>query len=436
MKILIWTQYFWPEHFHINEVATSLQEAGEEVTVLTGKPNYPGGEIFDGYRAFGMNKQTHVGIDILRLPLKPRGASKALDLALNYLSFIASGYLLGPLALRGRQFDVVLVYAPSPLLQALPAIFFAWTRGIPLVVWVQDLWPEALISTGFVRNRFILEAIKRIVRYIYRRADLLLIPSEAFRDSIERLGGDPNKIRFHPNSSKPVPIQKTLSHNTQQLVQSARHQFSIVYAGNIGTVQALDTVVAAANLLKDQDDVRFYIVGNGTMAGAVADEIYRLGLGNVEMPGFVSPDEIQAVYDSASVLLLCMKDDEEIAQTIPNKLQVYMAAGKPIIVSGNGEPARVLTQARAGLVANAGDARALAEAVMNLRRLPSDQRATLGENGLKWFSRHFEIGQRTQTLIAHLQRAVAERKRPPSYWARFVHARRRGTSSGRGDRTD
>lgn len=436
MKILLWTQYFWPEHFHINEVATSLQEAGEDVTVLTGKPNYPSGAIFDGYRGPGVDRRTYAGMDVVRLPLRPRGASKAVDLALNYLSFIASGYLRGPLALRGRRFDVVFVYAPSPLLQALPAIFFAWTRGIPLVLWVQDLWPEALTSTGFVRNRFLLVAIKRVVRYIYRRADLLLIPSEAFRDSIERLGGDPNKVLFHPNSSKPVPMQEALSENTQQLVQSVRRQFSIVYAGNIGTVQALDTVVAAANLLKDQDDVRFYIVGNGTMASAVANDILRLGLSNVEMSGWVSPDEIQAVYDASSVLLLCMKDDAEIAQTIPNKLQVYMAAGKPIIVSGNGEPARVLTQARAGLVANAGDARALAEAVMSLRRLPFDQRAILGENGLKWFSRHFEIGQRTQALIAHLQRAMTEHKRQPFYWARFVRARRGGTSSGQGDSTD
>jgi glycosyltransferase involved in cell wall biosynthesis len=436
LKILLWTQYFWPEHFHINEVATSLQEAGEDVTVLTGKPNYPGGAIFDGYRASGVDKQAHAGMDVVRLPLRPRAASTALDLALNYLSFIASGYLLGPLALRGRRFDVVFVYAPSPLLQALPAIFFAWTRGVPLVLWVQDLWPEALTSTGFVRNRLLLEAIKRVVRYIYRRADLLLIPSEAFRDSIERLGGDPNKVRFHPNSSRPVPIQETLSDDTQRLVQSVRNQFSIVYAGNIGTVQALDTVVAAASLLKDQDGVRFYIVGNGTMASSVADEIHRLGLGNIEMPGWVSPNEIQAVYDAASVLLLCMKDDEEIAQTIPNKLQVYMAAGKPIIVSGNGEPARVLAQARAGLVAPAGDARALADAVMNLRRLPPDQRAMLGENGLKWFSRHFEIGQRTLALIAYLQKAVAEKKRKPSTWTRFVHARLSGRGSDRRDQKD
>ncbi len=409
MKILLWSQYFWPEHFHINEVATTLQEAGEDVTVLTGKPNYPSGTVFDGYRTFGVDKQIHAGMDVVRLPLKPRSASKALDLALNYFSFIASGYLLGPLVLRGRRFDVVFVYAPSPLLQALPAIFFAWTRGIPLVLWVQDLWPEALSSTGFVRSRLLLGAIKWVVRYIYSRADLLLIPSEAFRESILRLGGKPSKVLFHPNSSKPVPIQGKLSDNTQQLVKNVRQHFSIVYAGNIGTVQSLDTVVEAANLLKAHGDIRFYIVGSGTMAAEVAEKIHRIGLGNVQMPGWVCPEEIQAVYEAASVLLLSMKDDVGIAQTIPNKLQVYMAAGKPIIVSGNGEPARVLTQARAGLVANAEDPRALAEAVINLRSLSPQQRAMMGENGLKWFSRHFEIGQRTQSLIAYLHKAAAER---------------------------
>src|SRR3990170_594043 len=131
MRVLIWTQYFWPENFHINAVARSLREQGVEVTVLTGKPNYPEGRIFSGYKATGIHREKYAGFDVIRLPLKERGMGSAKGLALNYLSFIISGYLLAPFALRGKKFDIVFVYTPSPLLQALPAIFVAWLKRAP-----------------------------------------------------------------------------------------------------------------------------------------------------------------------------------------------------------------------------------------------------------------------------------------------------------------
>jgi glycosyltransferase involved in cell wall biosynthesis len=401
MKILLWSQYFWPEHFHINEVALSLKEAGEDLTLLTGKPNYPGGTIFPGYKAVGVQREVHQGMEVVRVPLWPRRLGRARDLAMNYLSFIASGCLWGPWALRNKRFDVVFVYAPSPLLQALPALFFAWIRNIPLVLWVQDLWPEALVSTGFVRNRFLLNVTERAVRFIYRHADLLLISSEGFRASVLQRGGSPEKIVYHPNSSRATPT--TTGTTRSSIVEEIGQQFSIVYAGNMGTVQSLETVIAAARLLQHRPDIRFYLIGDGSQAKSLTEQISRFGLDNIRMHGWMAGDEIHAVYAAASVLLVPLKDDALIRHTVPNKLQVYMAAAKPIIVCGNGEVARTLVQSEAGLACAAGDAKALADTVERMQSMTSDQRSRFGANGISYFQQHFELAFKTQALIRLLR---------------------------------
>lgn len=399
MKILLWSQYFWPEHFHINEVALSLKDAGEDITLLTGKPNYPNGAVFPGYKALGVQREVHLGIDVVRIPLYPRRLGRAKDLALNYLSFIASGYLLGPWALRKKRFEVVFVYAPSPLLQALPALFFAWSRGIPLVLWVQDLWPEALISTGFVRNRFLLSVTERLVRFIYRHADLLLISSEGFRASVLQRGGSSEKIVYHANSSGATVTKTTIKDSSRQTAEEIGQHFSIVYAGNMGTVQSLDTVIAAARLLQHRPDIRFYLIGGGTQANSLAEQISRFGLDNIRMCEWIAADEIHVVYAAASVLLVPLKDDLLIRHTVPNKLQVYMAAAKPIIVSGDGEVARTLVQADAGLACAAGDVQALAQTVLRMRSMTADQLSRFGANGKAYFQQHFELTFKTQTLV-------------------------------------
>jgi glycosyltransferase involved in cell wall biosynthesis len=407
MRVLLWTQYFWPEHFHINEIAVSLRETGVEVTVLTGKPNYPDGRIFPGYRALGLSRERYRQMDVVRVPLRARGSSGAIGLALNYVSFMLSGYLIAPFALRRRAFDVVFVYAPSPILQALPAILVARIKRVPIVLWIQDLWPEALLSTGVCRNPMLLQVVERTVRYIYRRSDVLLIQSQAFRSPTERLTEFPQKIYFHPNSVAERSAKPCVSAATEELRDEISKYFSIVYAGNIGVVQGIETVVEAARRLRGARQIRFYLIGKGRKVSAIAAEIERAGIDNVVMPGQVPPEEICTIYDAASVLLVSMKDDASIGMTIPNKLQVYMAAAKPIIVSGAGEPARVLLEARAGLVCPPEDAAALADSVMRLSAMSAQERSQLGHNGREWFEKHYRLDVSTEKLIAHFKNAMA-----------------------------
>jgi glycosyltransferase involved in cell wall biosynthesis len=406
MRLLVWTQYFWPENFRINELTIGLSRAGINVVVLTGKPNYPAGKVFPGYKVIGVQREFYSGIEIVRVPVLPRGKANAIRLFLNYFSFILSGYLFAPLALKGKDIDAIFVYAPSPLLQAIPAVFLSWFKRAPLIVWVQDLWPESLQATGFLKNRLSLKLVEFAVKYIYRFSDLILIQSEGFRDPVGRLVKDVEKIVFYPNSSEDLSndVRAVVADNF--LVSSIARNFSIVFAGNIGKAQACETIVFAAELLRDRENIKFFIIGDGSQAPAIASEVKKRGLTNVVLPGRLPSELMSSLFSVASVLLVSLRDDAALSATLPSKLQSYLSAGKPIIASLNGEAARVVVEADAGLVCPAENPHALAACVSTLYSMPKQERERFGKNGLSYFRAHFDLKQQVGKLISHLDKLV------------------------------
>ena len=399
MKLLVWSQYFWPEGFQINCVAKSLLDKGVEIEVLTGKPNYPNGAILPGYRAWGCQQESHEGIRINRIPLLTR-AGGGWWLALNYLSFVLSGLLVAPWMLRKKQFDVIFVYAPSPILQAIPAIFLGWLKGCPVVLWVQDLWPESLVATGYVRNRYVVGAIRQVVRYIYGHVDLLLVPSRAFEEPV-RVLASATPIVYHPNSvdnSFAVP-----GVGDAPDIAGLGDGFSVMFAGNIGTAQAVQVIVEAACLLREYADINFFVLGDGSRWGWMQQEAQRRGLGNVHLPGRFSVKAMPGLMQKASALLVTLADQPIFAATVPNKVQAYMAAGRPIVACLNGEGARLILEAQAGLTAPAEDSQALADTILSLYRMSSDEREAMGANGRKYYQTHFDHDHLVGQLIGHLQ---------------------------------
>lgn len=404
LRILLVSQYFWPESFPINALARALRERGIEVTVLTGQPNYPEGETFAGYSPWRLQRGDYAGMNVLRVPLFPRGKRSSLRLALNYLSFVFAGLVFGPWLLRGRGFDVVLVYAPSPLLQALPAIWLARLKQAPCMVWVQDLWPESLAATGYVKNKLALHMVELVVRYIYRHTDRVLIPSEAFRMPITSLLNDPARIRYYPNAHAVnegvFPDGSKCPPEVRALVEDIRSGFSIVFAGNLGTAQSLETIIGAATILQQKAvPIRFFLIGSGSLSDWLSEEIRRRELRNVELPGRFSTEAMPNLYAAAEVLLVALRDEPIFTFTIPSKIQSYLAAGKPIIASLNGEGARVVIEAKAGLACPASDAQLLAQAVLDLYRLSPDTRREMGENGRNYASNYFALDRLTMELI-------------------------------------
>ncbi len=407
MKVLIFTQYFWPETFGINALAKKLRDHGIEVTVMTGKPNYPEGKVFAGHSAWGTARESFDGIEVLRLPLFPRGKQSSLRLLLNYLSFIVAGTVIGPWMLRRRSFDAVFVYAPSPLLQALPAVWLAWLKRAPMLLWVQDLWPESLSATGFIKNQRALDLVAHVVRFIYRHTDRVLVPSEAFRAPILALTKGAADIHYYPNAWIEEPVSDTLF-DVEALTNDIASGFSVVFAGNLGAAQSLDTVLdAAERLQKAGSQARFFLIGSGSLSSWLNEEIQSRQLRNVLLPGRFAPAAMPRLYQAASALLVSLRDEPIFAFTIPSKVQGYLAAGRPIIASINGEGARVVKEAGAGVACAAGDAQALAEAVQDLAGMDRRLRTEMGENARRYALTHFSLDRLTSDLVGQFEEIVA-----------------------------
>lgn len=399
MRVLIWGQYFWPETFRINDIAVALSKAGHEVTVLTGKPNYPEGRYYRGYRFLGIVHDFFEGVRIVRIPLLNRGRSKV-QLALNYLSFVLFGYALAPWALRGRAYDAIFIYAPSPIMQALPAFVLGRLKGAPTVLWVQDIWPEVLTTSGMVRSPFIIGVVERIVRYIYSRSTLILVQSEAFRVSVESRTSHKEKIHYFPNPAEKVSDATAARPTAKALAARMKTEFAVVFTGNIGKAQSVGTILGAAALLKEQKDVCIHLVGSGSEAEFVATEIERMQLSNVVLTHRLPLTDMPTILSAAAVLLVTLADDAVGAATIPSKLQSYLAAGRPIVASMNGEGSRLISEAQAGLCCPAEAPDRLAELISRMRALSAAERLALGENGRRYFLAHFELNLLTRRLSA------------------------------------
>ncbi|MFK7871468.1 MAG: glycosyltransferase family 4 protein [Roseobacter sp.] len=406
MRVLIVSQYFWPETFQINRQAVLLSQAGVDVTVLTGQPNYPSGKVADGYRAWHVTRSKYHGIDVMRVPLFPRGASGAVRLILNYVSFVFSAALFGPWLLRREKYDVVFVYAPSPILQTLPAILIARLKRAGLVLWVQDLWPEALEATGFSKNERLLNGIGKMVGWIYRRCDRILIQSDGFRASVSDLSGTPDKVHLlHNPAHSEDAAADVCDPKTQALVAKINAGFTVLFAGNFGRAQGLDTILEAAEHLRGHADIQVALVGSGRMSGWVQQEVSRRKLGNVLLPGRLPPDQMPMVYKSASLLLVSLAKNAALSHTIPSKVQTYLSMGRPIIGSIDGAAARIIDASKAGISVPAGDAAALSTAILDVYALSPEERQEMGENTKSYFKLNFSSELITQKLIEHLKSA-------------------------------
>lgn len=402
MKVLVVSQYFWPEGFRINDVVRTLVERGVAVDVLTGKPNYPEGQIFPGYRSFGVQTEQYFGASVLRVPIFLRGKRSGWRLILNYFSFVVSGLIFAPWLLRGRRYDAIFVYATSPILQAIPALLLGWLKSSRVVVWVQDLWPESLEATGYVRNRCVLWCVRRVVRYIYRHADLLLVQSRGFITPVAVLAsGTP--VTYFPNSVESafcavpdIPLPE---------IPALDEGFSVLFAGNVGVGQAVEVIVEVATLLKDHPDIRFVVLGNGSRWDWMLEQVKARGLTNLHLAGQYPVETMPGLMQKASALLVTLADQPIFAATIPNKVQAYMAAGRPILACLNGEGARLVLEAGAGFSVPAEDARCLAETVLCLYQMPSEDRAAMGVSGRRYFKQNFNHDRLIDELIGHFLKA-------------------------------
>ena len=404
MRILVVSQYFWPENFRINDLVKEWVQRGHQVTVLTGIPNYPAGKVFDAYQAQPSAFATYEGAEVIRVPMLPRG-SGSLRLILNYLSFAVGGGVFGPWRVRGKPIDVIFVFEPSPVTVGLPAVWMGKIKKAPVVFWALDLWPETLAAIGVVRSSRGLSWVGHLVRYIYNRCTLVLGQSRGFLGNIARYCDDKAKIRYFPSWAEDVFMDDSVRPAPE--VHEFADGFTIVFAGNIGEAQDMPAVLEAAERLKDNVYVRWVIVGDGRKSDWLQAEVTRRGLDKqVLLPGRFPVERMPSFYAHANALLVSLKRDPVFSMTIPGKVQSYLMAGIPLLGMLDGEGAAVIRYAQAGLTCEAGDGAGLAQAVLAMAAMPRDERKQMGLNGRNYAQQEFGRSQLMDRLEALLAEAV------------------------------
>jgi colanic acid biosynthesis glycosyl transferase WcaI len=380
MKILILTQWYPPEPaLLLQELAQTLQSRGHDIAVLTGFPNYPSGDLYPGYRLCLWLREILAGVSVIRVPLYPDHSCSGFRRVLNYISFAFSSAILGPWL--ARRPDVIFVYQP-PLTIGLPAYVLSRWWHVPFVYQVQDMWPETLSATGMIHNPRILNWINNFAKWIYAKADAICVISPGFQANLVEKGILKEKIHIIPNwvdtatyyPEQPDPVL------AQKLGLEGR--FNIMFAGNIGEAQSLETVLDAAELLRDIPEIQFVIIGCGVMLPFLSQSAVKRGLNNVLFLGRYEVEVMPKLYALADVLLIHLKNEPLFRITIPHKTYAYMATGKPILAAVAGDAADVVRNAGAGIACLPQDPQALALTTRQFYCMTEIERRAMGESGL------------------------------------------------------
>lgn len=395
MRILIISQYFYPENFRINDLCLGLKDKGHEVSVLTGKPNYPNGKLYDGFTFFNKRKDNYNGITVYRSNLILRGSASGIRLFLNYISFVifASFRIL---SIRSK-FDRVFVYAPSPITVGYIGIFASFYFKAKPFLWVHDLWPESVKAAGGINNKIILSLINLMTKSIYYFYNNILVQSPYFKDYLVNQGVKSEKITYYPYYAE--SFYKVVDKN-EKIDSLFPKGLNIVFAGNIGVAQSFDTIIEAVKITVNKvKNVNIIVLGDGRDKSRVLKKINKEDLKNFYFMGSFPPEDMPHYFASADALLVSLKKSKIFSHTIPGKLQSYLACGKPIIASLDGIGAKIINDASCGFSSQAEDSHGLAKSIIAFNKLKDDDKRKLGINGRKYYENEFEREKLISKLI-------------------------------------
>lgn len=393
MKILLLTQWFDPEPtFKGLAFAKELKRQGHEVQVLTGFPNYPGGKIYDGYKLKLCQREEIEGISILRVPLYPNHDSSALKRIFNYISFAFMAILFGIFATK--KADVIYAYHP-PLTVGIAAIFIKFFRRTPIVYDIQDMWPDTLKATGMLNNNKILNVIGSVCKLVYRSVDHIVVLCPGFKKMLIERTVSEHKISIIYNwcdeqgltQAQPAKVEY------QQLMQN---RFNIVFAGNMGKAQALDTILDVAKKIQNIQDLQFVFVGGGTETERLKQRLTTENISNTVFIPRMPMAEVGGILKLSNLLLVHLKKDPLFEITVPSKTQAYMAMGKPVLMAVAGDAADLIQRAECGCVATSEDVESIQQAILRIYHLSASEQLQMGLNARNYYLQKLslEIGVR------------------------------------------
>ena len=402
MRILTVSQYYWPEPFNVADICEELVSRGHEVTVLTGIPNYPEGNVYPGYAAKRGMEEERNGVRILRTPLRPRKTG-AVNRFLNYGSFSRNASRKA----RGlsEKYDVVLAYEVSPVMSANPAIVYAKANDVPCVIYVLDIWPECLLMGGITKDSPIYKHYRRVSSRIYSSADVLVVSSPRFIDYLRPMVGGGAAYEYLPQYAEDIFAENSRGKVLQVswlLDGYAPEGFDLTFAGNVGASQAVDVIVRSAKYI--DGSVRIHIVGSGSELARCREIAKEDGLTNVFFHGRHPLEAMPVFYKASDALVVSFANSPVVGYTLPRKVQTYLAAGKPLVGAALGVARKVIEEADCGLVCNPGAPEAFAEVCRKFATSTDAKRAEWAANARNYYESNFERG----TFFNNLERILGK----------------------------
>ena len=406
MKILIISQYYFPEQFQINEIAPELVKRGHDVTVLCGIPNYPKGVVFDGYENEEKVKDREreyfekTGVRVIHVEQVPRGKNP-ISLIRNYISFARNSRK--SVRILEKDFDVVLGYQLSPITSMYAALEYKKQTGAPVMYYTLDLWPVSAEAMLKSKKNPAYHWVKRISRKLYLGADRVMVTSRPFIDYLQKEIGYPvERMSYLPQHANMGMIDDDLSAEDNGVAD-------FMFAGNLGKGQRLDVIIKAAKILGNRKDYMIHLVGDGRMRGELENMVREYGLeDNVTFYGNQKREDMPRFYKMADALLITLRGNNEVGDTMPGKLQMYMTTGKPIFGAINGAANEVIKEARCGSCVKAGDYEGLAKLMKLYIEHPSDFEHC-GQNAHDYFLKHFTLDIYMDGLEKELERLARKK---------------------------
>lgn len=386
MKILVISQYYKPEPFRISDICEEMVNRGHSVTVVTGIPNYPEGVVYNDYKKRKRRNEIIEGVNIHRSFTIAR-RNGTMHRFLNYYSFAISStinvFFNKYKAFDGSEFDVIFVNQLSPIMMAYPAMLYKKIHHKKMILYCLDLWPESLVAGGIKRDSAIYRIFHKISKQIYKSCDHILVTSRMFTNYLSHeFGIERSSISYLPQYAESV------FHSSVEEV-TEKTTIDLVFAGNIGEAQSVQTIIKAASLLSDLEQLNFHIIGSGTDLENCMNLAKKYQLDNIIFYGRKAIKDMPNYYNIADAMLVSLIDDPILNLTLPGKIQSYMAFGKPIIGSINGETERLIIEAKCGYVSPALDEVKLAENILSFIELSKENKEELAKNAKKYYVNEF-----------------------------------------------
>ena len=398
MKILVISQYFYPEDFKINDIAFFLKSKGFDVTVLTSKPNYPGGRFFKGYNFFNKNTEVINGVEIIRIPTIPRLNGGALGMISNYVSFVFFGYFVFLFKIKNK-YDLVFATLLSPVTSLLPMIWIKRRFKTPVILWVLDLWPDSFYANTNIRINLVSKLIEKISDCVYNNSDSIFISSNYFKNPISKRLRSNKRFSFFPNWAEDIFYKNFRNTSLERFHYP--EGFNIVFTGNIGESQGFEDIVEAARMTSHAS-INWILIGDGRKRDWIRGQIIENNIKNIYIPGRYPLELMPFYFSLADALLITLKKDKVFSNTLPAKLQPYLTSGKPILGNLSGEGLDIICNNSIGLACDPGNPAQLAEQALEMSVFTEAKILEIKENCLNLNKKIFNKKEIFKTLISEI----------------------------------